>query len=268
VDSVRYDVVALGWCLPAQIGPHHDAYEVVVSHVLKDAKARGDKDTTENITTVAKEAWKRVQYLTTSASDSEDMQRYLRLKGDMLVEEKEDKAKYDAEAQTYCAAFVSSASSHLQWCIIEASEENQQQLVEACNLVNAKYFPNLFQAHGVDDSPVVKALREAKQQLAEFNALTEERALLTKLQNATQEELQQHVKEHIRLLAQVSEIDRLKKNKAIEDQIQRLADERELEKADSIQDEITRALKKQMKYGSLTNKHSSTKISYTKGGVS
>jgi hypothetical protein len=104
--------------------------------------------------------------------------------------------------------------------------------------------------------------------MAEFKAASEERALLTTLQNATEEELKQHVKEHIRLLAQAAELDRLKENKAIEDERQLQADERELEKADGIQDEITRALKKQMKYGNLTNKHSSTKISYTKGGVS
>jgi hypothetical protein len=82
----------------------------------------------------------------------------------MLEEEKEDYAKFDAEAKAYCAAFVSCASSHLQWCIIEATEENQQPLKEACSLVNAKYIGNLFTGRRVDESPVIQALKQARDQ--------------------------------------------------------------------------------------------------------
>ena len=261
-------------------GATQSEYVRFKSLLLKDAKARGDKDTTDNITKIAKEAWKKVQYQTPPSADEldtktdetsssgDDVQRYLRLKGVMLKEEREMQAKFDAEAKAYCTAFVTSASSYLQWCLIEATEENQQPLLEAMKLVKGQYLPFHFRAYRVDDTPALNALRETLEQLKEFKKLKDERALLAKLQNATEEGLKLHVKEHIRLLAQAAELDKLKKNKAIEDEKKCEADERELAKADDIQDEITRALKKQMKYGSLNNKHSSTRISYTKGGVS
>ncbi len=243
--------------------------------LLKDAKARDDKDTKDNITKIAKEAWKKVQYLAapspdeldTDTNDAEDdLQRYLRIKGVMRKEQQEIQARYDAEAKAYSTAYVTAASSLLQWCLIEVTEDNQQPLLEACKLVSSKSVSSFdFRAHGVDDSPLNNALRETRDLLAEYKKLKSERALVTKLQNATEEELMLHAREHIRLLAQGAELNKIKKTKEIEDERQRQRDERELARADGIQDDITRALKKQMKYGSLTNKHSSTRISYTKG---
>lgn len=244
--------------------------------LLKDAKARDDKDTKDNITKIAKEAWKRVQHRSVPSPDDEvdtntddDLQHYLRLKGVMQREQQEIQAKFNAEAKAYATSYVTAASSLLQWCLIEVTEENQQPLVEACKLVSSKSVSSFdFRAHGVDDSPLNNALRDTRDQLAEFKKMKSERALVTKLQNATEEELKLHAKEHIRLLAQAAELDKLKKTKEIADERQRQADERALERADGIQDDITRALNKQMKYGSLANKYSSTRISYTKGGIS
>lgn len=255
------------------------------AHLLKDAKARGDKETTENITKVAKEAWGKVKHLTpppavesgtntndvTSSSSSnlsEDVQRYLRIKGLMLKEEKEEVANFNAEAKAYCTAFVPSAAAHLQWAIIEATEENQQNLVEACKLVNAKLIPDLLISSGVKATSVNQALSEAKNQLKHFKGLNDERVLFTKLQNATEEELKQHVKEHCRLLAQDAEYNTLKRNKEAEEQRKRVADELALSSAWEIEGKVTRALEKQMKYSDLKNKYSSSKISFTKGGVS
>lgn len=115
---------------------------------------------------------------------------------------------------------------------------------------------------------MTKLLNEANDQLVQFKALKDERALVAKLQNASEEELKQHAKEHIRLLAQDAQFVHLQRKKAIDDERQRQIEERELAKADGIEDEVCRALKKQMKYGSLSNKYSSSRISYTKGGVS
>lgn len=270
-----------GLKVPQAKGATQSEYVRFKSLLLKDSKARGDKDTTDNITKIAKEAWKKVQHLTppsadeldekmndASSSSGDDLQRYLRLKGVMLKEKLDTQAKFDAEAKAYCALYVKSASSFLQWCLIEATEENHQPLLDACKLVKSKSVSLNYASYQVDDSPVSKALRDTIDLLAEFKKLKDERALVAKLQNATEEELKLHAKEHIRLLAQDVELNKLKKTKEIEDERQRLADERELQRADGIQDEITRALKKQMKYGSLTSKYSSTKISYTKGGVS
>eukprot|EP00984_Skeletonema_dohrnii_P019072 scaffold9061_cov140-Skeletonema_dohrnii-CCMP3373.AAC.1 len=212
-------------------GATQSEYVRFKSLLLKDAKARGDKDTTDNITKIAKEAWKKVQYQTPPSADEldtktddetsssgDDILRYLRLKGVMLKEEREMQAKFDAEAKAYCTAFVTSASSYLQWCLIEATEENQQTLVEAMKLVKGKYLPFHFRAYRVDDTPALNALRETLEQAKEFKKLKDERALLLKLQNATEEGLKLHVKEHIRLLAQAAEFDKLKKNKAVEDE--------------------------------------------------
>ena len=255
------------------------------SLLQKDAKARGDKDTTDNITKIAKEAWKRVQHLTpplamedgantndvasSSASNlGEDVQRYLRIKGTMLKEEKEMQAKFDTEVNAYCAAFVTAAYSYLKWCLIEATEDNQQTLLEACELVKKKRVLSHFFTCGVDNSSVTQLLGEADDQLVQFKTLKDERALVAKLQNASEEELKQHAKEHIRLLAQDAQFVQLQRKKAIDDERQRQIEERELEKADGIEDEVCRALKKQMKYGNLSSKHSSSRNSYVKGGVS
>ena len=94
-----------------------------------------------------------------------------------------------------------------------------------------------------------------------------EGALVAQLRNATDEELLQHAKEHRRLLAQVGELNVIKMKKKAQDERHREAEERELSNADSIKDEITRALSKQMKYGQNL-KWSSQKITYQRGGVS
>ncbi len=247
--------------------------------LLKDAKARDDKDMKDNITKIAKEAWKKVQYLTVTSPDDDtytndtsgddDLQRYLRLKGVMKKEQQQIQAKFNAEAKAYATTYVTAASSLLQWCLIEVTEDNQQPLLDAYKLVSNKSVSSFdFRAHGVDDSPLNNALRDSRDQMAEFKRAKEHGALVTKLQNATEEELKLHAKEHIRLLAQAAELNKLKKTKEMADERQRQADERELARADGIQGDITRALNKQMKYGSLANKYSSSRISYTKGGIS
>lgn len=148
------------------------------SLVLKDAKDRGDTETSGNITKVAKDAWANVKHLTppppvdpatntnsTTASStsnlSEDMQRYLLLKGRVIKDEQDDKQKFNAEVKAYCVAFVPAATSHLQWQTIAAAEDNFASLVEAVELV-AKKYESSYWSSGVDKAPLTKSLNEAK----------------------------------------------------------------------------------------------------------
>ena len=56
---------------PQMKGASQSEYVRFKSLLLKDAKARGDKDTVENITKIAKEAWKKVQYATPPSADEQ-----------------------------------------------------------------------------------------------------------------------------------------------------------------------------------------------------
>ena len=69
------------------------------------------------------------------------------------------------------------------------------------------------------------------------------------------------------MISQVAVLNKIKLKKQEEDKRKEEAEERELGNADMIKYEITSALMKQIKYDAST-KHSSVKISYTKGGVS
>ena len=77
----------------------------------------------------------------------------------------------------------------------------------------------------MNESPLVKSLKEAVNQFKEFKELNPERAHLDRLRNATDEEVMKHVKEHQRLLAQAEDLNKIKKKKQAEDDKRRMAEE-------------------------------------------
>ena len=202
-----------------------------------------------------------------SSNLSPDTQRYLRIKGRAIKQENDDDAKFNADVITFCTSFVTAATSHLQWETIGATEDSFASLSDAVDLVT-RLCESSYWSSAVDKAPLLKSLKEAKAQADQFHELKSEGALVAKLRSATDEELLRHVKEHRRLLAQVGELNVIKRQKETEDERQREAEERELYKADGLQYEITKALSKQMKYTGPNQKYKGTRITYQRGGVS
>ncbi|KAL7555164.1 hypothetical protein ACHAWF_018822 [Thalassiosira exigua] len=233
--------------------------------LLKDAKDRGDTETIENITKVAKDSWAAVKHLTppppvdpatntnsmvasTNSNLGEDIQRYLRLKGRVIKDEQDEQQKFIDDMKAYCIAFVSAATAYLQWHNIESTQEDTSSLADAVDLVTKKFESNNYWSPSVDKSPFDKSLKEAKQQLAHFKDIASESYLVAKLRNATDDELLEHVKEHHRLLRQAAELKAIERKKKVEEAAKRVAEERELENAHRIEPLITKGLYKQMKY--------------------
>lgn len=257
------------------------------SLMLKEAKSSGDKETSDNITKVAKAAFKKVEKLNppppidpstntndVSASASAtlnldaDVQRYLGIKGRVIKDEQNDQQKFNTELQSYQSAFFPAATAHLQWQIIESTENNFAPLIEAIEMVVKIYEVSYGEYSKVDGRTLLlKTIKDAKDQVAHFKEGLSEQSLFNKLKNATDDELLKHVKEHRQMISQVAVLNKIKLKKQEEDKRKEEAEERELGNADMIKYEITSALMKQIKYDAST-KHSSVKISYTKGGVS
>lgn len=250
--------------------------------LLKDAKDRGDTETSTNITKVAKEAWNEVKYLTpdidattaaasaSNANVNATRQRYLLLKGRAIKAEADESAAYAAATKTFCDSFLDAAISHVQWAAIEASEDKAAALKSVITTVSSKYNAVSWDGSSADAnllSDLELALSEAKEQLTTFEDSIAAKSLVAKLKSANDADLAAHAKEHQELLRIKAEYDVIQSRRVAEEAAKRQAEEKELSRAFGIPSEITSALKKQMVYTGSSLKYSSKNISYKRGGV-
>ena len=254
------------------------------SIMLKEAKKQGDTQTINDITSVAKDAWKWVKdyqcevkplqssdkdaNIETDITKSESkFSRFVRLKRLAIQEEKAEMHNFDEKLDTFKSNYLEAAIAATHWKTAGMNKINCKSFESQVNSIHLKVMTAW--GEGSDFPPKVKEKYNLFKD--KLNAILKEVAseeLVSKLQHASREVLLDHVQEFHDLQVQAKELEELKaKSKAFQAKKQREL-ERDLASAHKIKPEICRNLKKLMVYTDSSLKSYTEQISFSKNGVS
>lgn len=237
-------------------------YQRFKSAMLKDAKEHKDEVTIKKITSVAKNAWK-VHYHYYKEGEDKDDDKYdveskpylLSLENRVIEEERKEISVYQTELKHFRSNFTSASAALLYWNTIECTIVDTKPLEEAIKLVETKL-------KGIDNLPTncIDGLSQACDKLTSVKAEISINLLVSKLRNATDEDLVQHAREHQDALKHKSQLEVLNAAKAEKERI-------ELAKASSFKKDIISSLYKDMTYTDSSLKDNWRKMTFTKHAV-
>ncbi|GFH61525.1 hypothetical protein CTEN210_18001 [Chaetoceros tenuissimus] len=257
-------------CLP-KAPKKQSQYVRFKSLMLKQAKADKDKETQENITTVAKEAWNMVKdksvanvSIADTSSDSK-LDKYMRLKAQVVADEQKEASDYSTELEKFKSNYLDAAVSFLYWETKDASSSTLEQFEKEVKSIHS----NVITAWSGNDVPS-KYTEIYKTAQAKLDTLQKDSAIskiVSQLRNASEEVLYQHALEHYNLQQQLVELNTLKAKAAALETEKANEEAKQMVSAYSIKSDICRDLKKLMVYTGPQLKYSSKKISCRRKGV-
>jgi len=256
------------------------------SIMLKDVKAKGDKEAVKDITNLGKAAWNMVKDRaipesisnppTVTVTDTEpapvpvvattttDLDRFLGFKQQVIQEETDEAAKYNAGIEAFRARFFDAAISFLYYEVEEANDRNVKAFEKCLKMVHSKaviaWGSALPEKYLLSHEKSSAKLETIQKRMA-VNELT------YNLKNANDDKLREHAIAHFEVLKKVERMKEMEKEIASYKQAKEKDQAKELSSAYSIKTEICRALNKQMVYTNSNLKHSKKAISFKRSGV-
>jgi len=222
----------------------------------KAMKAQGKTASTENV----KDAWNIVKNRHYSDDFLEENQNHanataIQAKLQAEKEERDETKDYQKSKKQWCESFNEAAKAHLTWLTMEATNNDIALLEKAISKVESiKDWVASVPRDYLD------ALAKAKEEVKSLKRSGQQKELVTKLRNASDEELNQHAQEYLIMLENAKELEGLQKEK------QAMKEENH-SVAMGLESEIAKNLSKQMVYTGSRLKNSGKAISYRRSGV-
>ena len=250
------------------------------SIMLKDVKAKGDKEAVKDITNRGKVAWNMVKDRAIPESISNpteepvpapvvatpttDLERFLGFKHQVIQEETDEAAQYDAGIEAFRAKFCDAAISFLYWEVEEANDRNVKEFEKGLKMVHSKAVIAWGSALPEKYSFSYKKSSAKLDVIQKRMAVNE---LTYNLKNANDDKLREHAIAHFEVLKKLERMEEMEKEIASFQQAKDSAKAKEVSSAYSIKSEICSALNKQMVYTNSSLKHSWKAINFKRSGV-
>ena len=239
------------------------------SVLLKEAEDKGDIYTVRDISNIAKNAWARVKNTNTSDVDIEaEENRPLANKAKAEQDEKKELAKYKAKLHRFQNDFHDAAISFLHWKTESAQEDTMKKFQKQITMVDRKASAAWGKSDSGKPDAYSRAHSSAMTKLQSLQKKASIRDLTSMLQNATDDQLQQHVTAHVDLLQQIEKMSSMEKELSAFRKQQQIQMQKEEKSAQNIKSDICRGLYKLMVYTSPALKYDRKKITYTRESVS
>ena len=258
-------------CLP-KAPKKQSQYVRFKSLMLKQAKADKDKETQDNITTIAKEAWNMVKDKSVTNVSIEDaspeeskLDKYMRLKAQVVADEQKEASDYSTQLEKFKSDYLDAAISFLYWETQDASTSTLEQFEKEVKSIHS----NVITAWSGNDVPS-KYTQIYKTAQAKLDTLQKDSAIskiVSQLRNASEEVLYQHALDHYNLQQQLVELNAIKAKAAALETEKANEETKQMASAYSIKSDICRDLKKLMVYTGPQLKYTSKKISCRRKGV-
>ena len=273
MDSATSEMTVKSLVPPKAPKAPQSQYVSFKSIMLKDAKAKGDKEKVKDMTNIAKAAWNKVKDVDASDSTSSpaestatgtDLDRFLAFKHQVIKDEADEHAKYDANIEKFRASFCNAAISFLYWKTEGATDSNIKAFGEALKMVHSKAM--IAWGNDLPDG-YIQSHSNAKAKLEAIQKRVAVDDLAYNLKIANDDKLRDHAIAHYEALKKLECMEEMEEQIASFQQA-KVADQfKEIISATSLKNEICQALHKQMVYTNKNLKHSSKAISFKRNGV-